>query len=441
MAHMHLMPLTETLQVVNGAHILYVYEDDNAYLDNAVSFITTGIAQGQHTVFVVDQHMYDRIVRQLDPDNRPYVHFTEANEFYLQHGDFDFRQVLDNLQSTVKPFVTSEQSIRMWGEVKLTPPHLATPLDEYEIASNITVSELGYITVCAYNGRLIPASVQTRLMKSHPYLMTDDALVTSSLYRDRHQKTPLPGLTSRAHLESEVETIRRKLDVAHVVSHEVRNPLTVIRAYAAMLRSDEQIPDRRDKLNKILDYCTVIDHELTHIITTEQMLLTESLWTKRLIRPVPVLLDVIDIMSAKARTQNIRFEHDLTIPEQTLIVANNMGLQLVVSNLISNAIKYSSENSVVRLVAGIEDNRLVIHVIDQGIGIPAERLDALFEKYERADDERSGQGIGLFMVKEITEAFGGKVTAESEVGVGSCFQVVLPCACPSAVTQGTKLTS
>lgn len=433
MAHTHLIPLTETLQVVSGAHILYVYEDQRAYLDNAVSFITTGITQDQRAIFMVDPNVSRNIVSHLSPDERAYVHFVDVTKFYLQNEDFDVDLILNSLHATVETFVKEKRSVRLWGEVTSGwSIDAESTLVSYETAADIAIGKLKRITVCAYNGHFITASVQTKLMRSHPYLMTDEALVPSALYRDPNQHAPLPALSSRARLESEMEAIRRKLDVAHVVSHEVRNPLTVIRAYAGMLRSDESAPDRLAKLDKILDYCTVIDHELTHIMTTEQMLMTNSLWTKRLIRPVPVLLDVIDIMSAKARTQNIRFEHDLSIPDTALIVANNMGLRLIVSNLISNAIKYSNEDTVVRLLAQIETNELVIRVVDQGIGIPSQSLDTLFEKYERADDERSGQGIGLFVVKEITEAFGGTVTAQSQVNLGSTFQINLPCAFASA---------
>ncbi|WP_129076978.1 hypothetical protein [Anaerobacillus alkaliphilus] len=81
------------------------------------------------------------------------------------------------------------------------------------------------MTVCCYDGNEVPASVQTDMMKSNPYLMTDTSLVKSSLYNHPAHTS----LSAQKNVEIELDFYRQKLDFIHVVAHEVRNPLTVIK--------------------------------------------------------------------------------------------------------------------------------------------------------------------------------------------------------------------
>ncbi|HMY76745.1 MAG TPA: ATP-binding protein, partial [Blastocatellia bacterium] len=107
-------------------------------------------------------------------------------------------------------------------------------------------------------------------------------------------------------------------------------------------------------------------------------------------------------------------------------------LSRAVTNLISNAVKFSPENSEVILTATAEDGELRIEVADSGCGIPADALPRIFEKFYRVprpletDAEVPGNGLGLALVREIAERHGGRVTVESEPGVGSVFRLRLP---------------
>lgn len=105
-------------------------------------------------------------------------------------------------------------------------------------------------------------------------------------------------------------------------------------------------------------------------------------------------------------------------------------LEHVIQNLLSNAVKYSEPGSeiIVKLSASLTD--IVISVQDKGMGIPAAKLEKLFERFYRIRNENtkyiSGFGIGLYMCRELVELHGGKITVESEFGIGSVFTVILP---------------
>ena len=104
--------------------------------------------------------------------------------------------------------------------------------------------------------------------------------------------------------------------------------------------------------------------------------------------------------------------------------------QQVMTNLISNAVKYSTDGGFVHVVIEDEEERGIIHVEDGGIGIPQQEQERIFERFYRTDKSRNrrtgGAGIGLTIVKAVVQAHGGTVTVESETGKGSCFTVTLP---------------
>jgi signal transduction histidine kinase len=109
-------------------------------------------------------------------------------------------------------------------------------------------------------------------------------------------------------------------------------------------------------------------------------------------------------------------------------LADPDGLERILTNLISNALKYSDEEVVVR-VEGI-DGAVKVSVIDRGPGIPPADLPRLFDRYYRAEGARAaeGLGLGLYITKMLVEAHGGQIWVESEVGRGSTFSFTLPAA-------------
>ena len=105
-------------------------------------------------------------------------------------------------------------------------------------------------------------------------------------------------------------------------------------------------------------------------------------------------------------------------------------MQQVITNLVSNAIKYSNDGGTVRIVIEDTDDSAMIHVEDSGIGIPQADLKRIFERFYRTDKSRNrktgGAGVGLAIAKNIVQAHKGKIRVESEEGKGSRFTVVLP---------------
>ncbi|MEB1807290.1 MAG: MEDS domain-containing protein [Bacillaceae bacterium] len=423
--------LTESFQVNEGSHILYFYQSEELYLENLVSFIVSAIHLNQHAIVIETPERFEAAIHKLSEQLReeeyePYLHYVNNYEFYQKYQDFRFDRVLDNFKTTVQPFVNNNLCARVWGLVEWKDqPNILEKLHTYECECDLTVSEIGYMTVCCYDGHSVPSYILTEMMKSHPYFMTDHEIVKSSLYQQNEQ-TVFPSLATQREIESELDFYKQKLDFIHVVAHEVRNPLTVIKSFATILKTELHDPDVQARLSLIEDYSVAIDHEIHHIIQTEQMLTSDTFWKMKLIKVQPLLEEVYEILMVKARTQNITIKSDLRVPSNTIIHGNNMGFKLIISNLLSNAIKYSFEDSTIYLNSFIEDDKLVIDIIDQGIGISSDNLKKLFQKYHKLNEEESGQGIGLFMVYKLVDHFKGEISVESELGKGTSFRLKFP---------------
>ena len=121
----------------------------------------------------------------------------------------------------------------------------------------------------------------------------------------------------------------------------------------------------------------------------------------------------------------------LELPAQTIYAqADEELLARVLNNLVSNAYKYTPAGGTVTVSLGQQAAEIVVAVQDSGIGIAAEHLPYLFERFYRVDPSRTratgGSGIGLAIVRELVEAMGGRVDVTSQPGKGSCFYVYLP---------------
>jgi len=126
----------------------------------------------------------------------------------------------------------------------------------------------------------------------------------------------------------------------------------------------------------------------------------------------------------------------LEIPETLPMAFGDQSLiSQVLTNLIGNAIKYSKRRSKIGVEAGCDGKQIILHVIDNGYGIPKEALPHLFDKFYRVPDmegEMEGTGLGLALVREIVERHGGHVRVKSKPGVGSVFSFTLGAAAVSA---------
>lgn len=217
-----------------------------------------------------------------------------------------------------------------------------------------------------------------------------------------------------------------------MLAHELRNPLSVI-SNAAMLLTITKDPEQ-------LDYSvTTIKRQATHLTRMVDDLLDVSRITLGKIELRRELIDATSILESAASTVGPLVagrEHTLTVTldrENLWLHADGTRIEQVVVNLLNNAAKYSENGGHIHLSALNDGSDIVIKVRDTGIGIPPEKLAAMFELFAQEDRATSrsegGLGVGLNLVKRLVEMHSGTVAAHSEgAGKGSEFTVRLPAA-------------
>jgi PAS domain S-box-containing protein len=240
------------------------------------------------------------------------------------------------------------------------------------------------------------------------------------------------------------EADRRKDEFLAVLAHELLNPLAAIRAAAELLRLPNQDPARTARIGEVLcrqtDQLTRLTDDLLDVSRVAQgkVKLDLSVLDLRV-----VIAQAVDPhrSHADARRQVLRVE---ITNEPAYVKADAARLVQCVSNLVHNAVKYTPEEGTVLVTVAREGVDALVHVRDDGLGIPPDKLGVVFDLYSqighRADTVKGGLGIGLSVVKRLVELHGGRVEARSEgPGRGSEFSIRLPCVAPPRDTTGAPV--
>jgi signal transduction histidine kinase len=248
----------------------------------------------------------------------------------------------------------------------------------------------------------------------------------------------------RENLESKVQERTAELSVANgalreaheaknrmlgVVAHDLRNPLSGIRAAAQLLLD---VPLEQGKRETLLR--TIRDGADVTLSMTEDLLDVAAIREGK-VDLVPDSIDVSQLvesraelfrMSAQAKDIELRLDLGRTPP----VWADAKRAAQVLDNLVSNAVKYSPHAGRVTIELRAVDGRARLSVIDEGQGIPADELDDIFEPFERASPQPTGGersiGLGLAIVKRLIEAQNGEIRVQSTLGKGSRFEIFLP---------------
>ena len=224
---------------------------------------------------------------------------------------------------------------------------------------------------------------------------------------------------------------RDKDEFVSMVSHELRGPLTVIKGWISMIL-EGAFGDLEEKQR---DYLTISQNNVERMFTLVEDLLTVSRAESGHLDIIPEELSfgrLVEDMAAGIAP--IAQEREITLnvtvdPDLPRIQADPMRIEQVISNLISNALKFTPPDGTVSIRMGAKDGGVITEISDTGTGIPASEQDRLFQKFFRASSSRGkvpGTGLGLAISKAIAEGHGGRVGVTSVEGSGSTFWLWLP---------------
>lgn len=224
---------------------------------------------------------------------------------------------------------------------------------------------------------------------------------------------------------------QRKNDFISMVSHELKTPLTSLNGYLQIIGAksrkteDAALHSIADKANRQIVKMTKLINGFLNVSRLE----SGQIHIDRTVFDMAALIkETEDEFTAQTNTHQLVFAPVL----ETVVDADRDKIGQVINNLISNAIKYSPPGTTIHIACLAQNGRVKVSVRDEGIGISAENLPRLFERFYRVNNQGyqsvAGFGIGLYLCYEILQRHGGKIWAESEPGHGSTFNFELPLA-------------
>ncbi|HEX6547428.1 MAG TPA: ATP-binding protein [Candidatus Dormibacteraeota bacterium] len=236
----------------------------------------------------------------------------------------------------------------------------------------------------------------------------------------------------RRAIEELDRTSNAKSYFVSLVGHEFRTALTGIMGFSELLGAQQFSPEEvREFANEIHAEGQRLTRMVSEMLDLDRM---ESGRMQLNYGPTDlnrILAEVVDRFATSSERHRVATELDHRVGT---IEADADKLTQVVSNLVSNAIKYSPNGGLIKTTSIREGDTIVVRIQDQGLGIPSEAMETIFERYARHESKDrefiAGTGLGLPLVRQIVEMHGGRVWAESELGKGSTFSFVVPVSRP-----------
>jgi signal transduction histidine kinase len=219
-----------------------------------------------------------------------------------------------------------------------------------------------------------------------------------------------------------------------IAAHDMRNPITAILSFSAMLEeeSGQKLNEGDLELLKLIkqssEFVLQLLNELLDIAVIESGQLKLNLAHVDLVQVIKANVKLNNVI---ASTKNIQLTFNSELPECSLAV-DQIKIEQVLNNLISNAIKYSFPNSEINVLLSTSNSQAVVMIIDKGQGIPKDEQGKLFQPFAKTSvrstaGERS-TGLGLSIVKKIVESHNGKIWFDSDLNKGSTFYFSIPLA-------------
>ena len=226
---------------------------------------------------------------------------------------------------------------------------------------------------------------------------------------------------------------RQKGEFLALVSHELRTPLTAVKGFVdTVLEHWQTLPDhrRRELLDRASSNADELNRLVGQLLDFARLDAASVRMTRQRIELREEVAHVLDNLAAALAEHPV----EMDVPAGVAVIADPNAFADVLTNLLTNAAKFSSAGAPIRVRAEADGDVVVVSVVDHGGGIPLDEQDRVFDRFYQSPSNlptQRGTGIGLTIAKRFTEMQGGRISLESEPGLGSTFFVSMPAATPN----------
>ncbi len=230
-----------------------------------------------------------------------------------------------------------------------------------------------------------------------------------------------------ANITEQKQAMLMKDDFIGMVSHEIRTPLTVLMGALGTAMTEGITPeDARTMLQDAMHGAESLDQIVSNLLELSRYQSDRLALHKEPIDLAAVTRNIADKVRSRADSHKMVLDVPEGLP---LVKADKVRVELILQNILNNAVKYSAEGTEIRIAVRNTGNALAVNVKDQGKGISLEDQVKLFKSFERLTETsttKPGLGLGLLVCRRLIEAHGGEIWVESELGKGSVFSFKLP---------------
>ena len=225
---------------------------------------------------------------------------------------------------------------------------------------------------------------------------------------------------------------RAKSDFLSSMSHEIRTPLNTIVGLSELNIETEDLKESKENAKDIMNASKILLDIVGNVLDMSKIESGNVEIINQVYNPYEVFNSIIKVMEYRFKEKNLDFNIKIAPDLPSSLYGDSSSIKKILINLLSNAVKYTSEGYTTLTVNSINKNkicRLIISVEDTGRGIKPDKIDSLFRKFDRLEQEKNttteGTGLGLAITKHLIELMGGNIVVQSVYGKGSKFTVTL----------------
>ncbi|MFX1293252.1 MAG: MEDS domain-containing protein [Promethearchaeota archaeon] len=449
-------PSLKNLRV--GDHLCCLYKTEEEHREVITPFIRYGLKNGEKVIYIVDIHTANTVLGYLKEDGldiklylgKGQLDILTSKEAYIQDNLFDPDKMINLLKSLTEMAVTEGYTaLRVTGEMTWALRKLpgSERLIEYESKLNYFLPNSRCLAICQYNIEKFTSAILLDVLTTHPFVVLGAEVFSNFYYipPDDFLEKERASIYLKYWQENLIErklidiSLRRERDQSkfyqNLLSHDINNILQIILNITEQslhyLDNPKNIGYFKEIYKKIIQQ---IDKgaELIKIINKLSQL-KESIIPIHPIEIYKILDKEIKLVKQSTTTKKIAIQ--IQTPKSKLYVQANEILSEVFDNILHNSIKFNHNvvcEIIIRISEELKDKieYLKIEFIDNGIGIPNDKKELIFQKGYKIDKDTAGTGFGLFLTENIISYFKGKIWVENRIkgdhSKGSNFIVLIP---------------